>query len=334
MNKNTGFIVIIAFPEVVVRTANGELIHKIWPLFGAGGQQKIMAGHAAMLLVSKETNKINYFDFGRYITSDTFGRVRSEETDNEVYIPIDAVHNSNEILNLDEILLFLDKNPEKTHGEGKMIVGVNSEIEYDKALEYITSLQDKGEVRYGAFLKEGSNCARFVTDTLLASTTNKKIVRKLKLTYTLTPSPISNVLKGSSEELVKFEIKNQKIQPYLNSSAYKEHKQYLFSKVSQELNVIGSIEPNVEKYSSPNGQWLGGIGSGAWFELNEKCKDSKLYHIQRRNQNGEIDLAADFIRVEDGFSFQEEFEFQYGSNCKSCFLKQKDKVYTFARKVG
>jgi hypothetical protein len=333
MDKNTGFIVILAYPEVVVRIANGELISKIWPLFGIGGQNKVMAGHAAMLLVSKKTNKINYFDFGRYITSDTYGRVRSEETDNEVHIPTIANHNSKRILNLEEVLLFLDKNPKKTHGEGRMVVGVNSEIDYDKALAYILDLQDKGEVPYRAFTKKGSNCARFVTDTILASTTNKKIVRKLQLAYALTPSPVGNVLKGSTDGLLKLQIENHRISPYVNNSAFKEHKKHFLTKVSQQLNDIGSIYPDLGKYNSLSGQWLGGIGSGAWFELNEKCKDSKLYHIERRNLNGEIDLAADFITVEEGFSFQDGFRFQHGSNCKICLLKQKNKVYTFARKV-
>ena len=334
MNKNNGFIVIIGYPEVVVQIANGELISKIWPLFGVGGQKKVMAGHAAMLLISKQTNKIHYFDFGRYITSNTFGRVRSEETDNEVHIPFQAQIKGDKILNLEEVLLFLDANPGKTHGEGRMVVGVNSEVNYEAALSFVLNLQQKGEVPYGAFIRNGSNCARFVTDALIAATTNTKIARKLKLSYAVTPSPISNVLRGSSKEQPKLQIENQVVQTYLNNSVYKEHKKCLFSKVSQEVDHIGSLIPNMEKYSSPNGQWLGGIGSGAWFELKEKSKEAGLYHIQRKNHFGEIDLAADFIPVEEGFSVQKEFVFQYGSNCKTCFLKQDDKTYTFRRQVG
>ncbi|MEI6864531.1 DUF6695 family protein [Flavicella sp.] len=332
MDRNTGFIVIIAYPEVIVQTANGELISKIWPLFGVGGRQKVRAGHAAMLLVSKCSNKISYFDFGRYITSDKNGRVRSEQTDNETHIPIAASHNGKEILNLEEILLYLDKNPDKTHGEGRLVAGVNSEIDYDKALDFIRRLQDKGEVLYGAFIKEGSNCARFVTDTLIASTTNNKILRKLKLSCILTPSPISNVLRGSSKYQCKFEVENQEVRAYLNKFSLREHKKYLFSKVPQEVCIRGSIEPNTEKYVSPNGQWLGGIGSGAWFELREKLGTENLYYIKRRNYNGEIDLAADFISIDKGFSAQDPFEFQYGSNCKICLLKQNNKVYRFYRK--
>lgn len=329
MNRNTGFIVIIAYPDVVVRIANGELISKIWPLFGVGGQNKVKAGHAAMLLVSKETNKIDYFDFGRYITSDKNGRVRSVETDNELLIPFSAKHDSDSIKNLNEILLFLDKHPEKTHGDGRMVVGVNSEVDYDKALRFVKNIQDKGEVSYGAFLKEGSNCARFVTDTLLHATTNKNIVRKLKLTYTITPSPISNVLKGSSLNQDKFQVENQIINLYQNTSLLKEYKQSLFTSVPQEINDIGSIEPDLNSYSSSNGHWLGGIGSGAWFELSKKSENCSLYKIIRRNYKGEIDFESSFVLLEDGFSLDKSFEFQYGSNCKTCIVKQNNKNYIF-----
>lgn len=331
MKENTGFIVALAYPEVVVRIANGEFISKLWPLFGVGGKHKVMAGHAAMLLVSKETNKVHYFDFGRYITSDKFGRVRSEETDNEVHIPIAAEHNSEKILNIDEILLFLDKHPEKTHGEGRMVVGVNSEINYDKALSFVTDLQNQGEVAYGAFLKEASNCARFVADAIIASGTNNKVLRKLKRTNNLTPSPLSNVINGSTNGLDKWEVIDQKINRYENTSLLKEYKTSLFSKVSQEIDDIGTIVPDLEKYNSPNGQWLGGIGSGAWFELHEKSKKRNLYNVVRRNYIGEIDLEGEFNILNEGFSIDQKFEFQYGSNCRQCVVKQNETLFFFKR---
>lgn len=331
MNKNTGFIVILAYPDVIVRVANGELISKIWPLFGVGGQKKVMAGHAAMLLVSKETGKVNYFDFGRYITSDTFGRVRSEVTDNEVAIPFKAIHDGNEISNLEEILLFLDKHPEKTHGEGRLVAGVNSEIDYDKALAFILDLQNKGEVAYGAFKKDGNNCARFVTDTILESTSNKKNIRDLKISYIVTPSPVSNVLKGSSPHLKKWQVENGVIEEYRNNSILREYKRSLFAKVPQEVDDVGSVIADTKSYDSASAQWLGGIGSGAWFEIFKKSKESDCFEIIRRNRMGVIDLEGDFKLKDDGFDLDQKFEFQYGSNCKECRIKQNGRLFVFER---
>tara|TARA_B100000809_G_scaffold38098_1_gene33332 strand:- start:22135 stop:23148 length:1014 start_codon:yes stop_codon:yes gene_type:complete len=331
MKINSGFIVVIAYPEVVVSIARGELVAKIWPLLGVGGQQKVKAGHAAMLLVSKETNKINYFDFGRYITSITYGRVRSEETDNEVHIPIMAIHNSQEIQNLDEILLYLDKHPEKTHGEGRMITSVNNEIDYDKALSYILELQNEIEVPYGAFIKNGSNCARFVTDTMIVSTTNKKIKNKLKRSYLVTPSPISSVLRGRSAGYLCLETLNQEIKSYENKYVLVEHKKCLFSKVSQTKNDVGSVKPDLKVFTSENGQWLGGIGSGAWFELGESASNDNTYKIIRRNAKGIVDLDDLFILDNSGFSNDKPYVFQHGSNCKQCVILQNNTAYCFKR---
>lgn len=331
MIENTGFIVIIAYPETVVRTANGELISKIWPLFGVGGQQQVMAGHAAMLLISKETNKVHYFDFGRYITSNTFGRVRSEETDNEVHIPFSAEHNSKEIINLEEILLFLDRHPEKTHGEGRLVASVNHEINYDKALSYVLELQSKRELPYGAFKKEATNCARFVTDTIIASTTNLKVKLQLKKGYVLTPSPISNVLRGKSKNSRSIEIFQQHINSYDNKYIIHEHKKCLFSKVSQETSDVGSIKPDVSVFNSKTAQWLGGIGSGAWFELFKEDSKNNMYRIVRRNANGIIDLDDFFVLEKDDFSIDVPYVFEYGSNCKECFVAQNNKQFHFKR---
>jgi len=331
--SDDAFIVILAYPEVVVRVANGEFISRLWPLIGVGGRHKVMAGHSAFLLVSKESSEITYYDFGRYITSNKNGRVRSEETDTEVHIPIKAVHDFTGILNLKEILLFIDNAPEKTHGSGRMVVSVNTEIDYNKALNFIRSLQDRGEVPYGPFLKHGTNCARFVADVLLASTSNVKIKKNLKQTYLITPSPISNVVRGGSSHHKKYEVKHQKIVRYLNNSIFDEYRRSLFSKVSQDIDNRGSVEPDLKLYNSPIGQWLGGVGSGAWFELKELNSSCKKYLLIRRNVAGIIDFQAEFKPTENGFSIKDSFEFQFGSNCKQCFVKQKNRLFRFERKM-
>lgn len=331
MDVNTGFIVVIAYPETIVRIANDELISKVWPLFGIGGQQKVKAGHAALLLVSKETNKINYFDFGRYITSDKFGRVRSEETDNEVHIPFLAEHDNKEIKNLDQVLLYLESQPDVTHGVGRMVASVNSEINYDQALSFILDLQSKGEVPYGAFKKNSSNCARFVTDTIINSTSNKKIRSQLKKSYVITPSPISNVLRGKSDHSRSLEIFNQEISIYENKYIYAEHKKCLFSKVSQETDDVGSIKPDLKAFSSENGQWLGGIGSGAWFELFKDNSKKNVYRIIRRDWKGKVDLDDLFMVENENFSIEAAYSFEYGSNCKQCIIVQDGVSYCFER---
>ncbi len=331
--NNSGIVVIIAFPDTIVRPATGELSSKIWPLFGVGGKNAVQAGHAAMLLVSKKTGSIQYFDFGRYITSDGYGRVRSEVTDCELHIPIKAAIKNGTISNIEDILLFLERSPHKTHGEGRMIVSVNEEIEYKKALSFVTALQAKGEVSYGAFVKNGSNCARLVTDTLLVATTSTTIRKKLKKSYFITPSPISNVLRGRSSNTPIYEVYNQHIHEYKNRAIYKEHLKCLLNKVPQELNEEGTVHPDRNSYYSEKEQWLGGIGSGAWFSI-EKSEIATFYKVTRKCSKGKIDLEAVFEDETRVFSIEKPFKIMHGSHCNQCVVRQNDKLFYLKRKVS
>lgn len=324
----TGYIIVLAYPETVVRTATKEISSKIWPLFGVGGKHSVMAGHAAFLLVSKNTGAVNYFDFGRYVTSEGMGRARSEKTDCELAIPISAVFDRDAIVNLEEILFFVEKHPEKTHGAGRMIASVNAHINYEKAFRFVENLQKKGEVPYGAFLKKGSNCARFVTDVLLHATYDQQCRKKLRRSKFFTPSPIGNVVNGKTEEKI-VEVHRQKIRSYKYDSVLKEHRNYFLKKVSQEINKYGNMMPLKSFYNPPNGQWLSGIGAGAWFEI-EKCVKN-CYTISRRGAKGELHVRDSFLVNQSGFEIEKPYKFLHGSHCNICWVQQRRKVYVFQR---
>ena len=90
MKISDGIIIMLSYPDTVVRPAYWEFSSKIWPKIGVGGKHAVQAGHAALLLLQKNNSEINYFDFGRYITSYGNGRVRCKETDPELEITIPA----------------------------------------------------------------------------------------------------------------------------------------------------------------------------------------------------------------------------------------------------
>jgi hypothetical protein len=294
-----------------------------------GGKYAVQAGHAALLLISEETNKINYYDFGRYVTSNGFGRVRGEKTDCEVAIPFEAIIKGSTISNLPEILLYLEKNPEITHGSGRMLVSVNTEIKYAKAASFIEELQNKIEVPYRAFAKNGTNCARFVTDTLIASTVNKNVEKRLRISKYFTPSPIVNVLKGKTSDNV-LEVYKQEIKEYTNTSISKEHIQCFFNKVPQVVNDIGTLEPDFSVYNPKSSQWLGGIGSGAWFEIKKSINEH--FRIIRRCPKGNVNVDAVFEVDKEGFSLEKAYQFVHGSNCNQCILQQNDRLFYFNRR--
>lgn len=326
--QHTGYIIVLAYPETVVRTATKEISSKIWPLFGVGGKHSVMAGHAAFLLVSKNTGAVNYFDFGRYVTSEGMGRARSEKTDCELAIPISAVFDRDAIVNLEEILFFVEKHPEKTHGAGRMIASVNAYINYEKAFRFVENFQKKGEVPYGAFLKKGSNCARFVTDVLLYATYDQQCRKKLRRSKFFTPSPIGNVVNGKTEEKI-VEVHRQKIRSYKYDSVLKEHRNYFFNKVSQKTHTHGTLLPMKECYDSSKAQWLSGVGSGAWFEI-EKCVKN-CYTISRRGAKGELHVKDLFVVNQCGFEIEKPYVFLHGSHCSLIKVQQNRKVYVFRR---
>lgn len=324
MLNSNGIIVILSYPDTVVRPAYWELSSKIWPLIGIGGKHAIQAGHAALLLIHKNKKEINYFDFGRYITTYGNGRVRSKETDAELHIPINAEFDNGKLINLNEILIWLDKHPEKTHGEGRLVASINTEINFDNAQSYIKKLINKKEIKYGAFIKNGSNCARFVTDTIIASSTNKRITSLLTKSNLFTPSPIGNVIKGTSTNEI-YNVENKKISSYKNRSIVKEYKASFFKKFDIEPNLKGTENPNTEVFILNDATWLGGIGSGCWFKIEEKI-DSKTYKIARYTSEGKKDFEDFFTLNTSSFEYNSSYTFIHPTNCKEVYIEQNSSI--------
>lgn len=242
-------------------------------------------------------------------------------------IPVKALFKNDALINLEEILLWIEKHPEKTHGKGRLIASINDKINYQKAQLFIDNLIAKKEVPYGAFVKSGSNCARFVTDTIINSCSQKNIVLKLKSSYLLTPSPIGNTLKGKTSKEV-YDVKNQNINHYFNKSIVKEYKKTFFKKLENNLNLIGTELPDKEKFNLNNATWLSGIGSGAWFKIENQI-DTNFYKIVRYCSLGNKNFEAIFSVNKTCFNHKKKHEFIHPTNCKEVFIKQNNKVYIF-----
>lgn len=323
--KSDGILIILSYPDTVVRPAYREFSSKIWPKIGIGSKHAVQAGHAALLLIKKNETEIKYFDFGRYITTNGYGRVRSVETDPELLVPLKAKFENDELVNLKEILLWIEHHPEKTHGSGRLIAGIHHQIDYDKALSFINSLIAEKEIPYGAFIKKGSNCARFVTDTIIASTTNKKIKSQLKTSNRFTPSPIGNVIKATTNDKI-YEVFQQNIKMYRNRSIVKEYKASFFNKFDTKLNLVGTELPDRSKFELKKGTWLGGIGSGAWFTIEKQVSDT-TYTIARYTVDGIKEFEKQFTTENANFDVKESFEFVHPSNFTEMHIIQNQRKY-------
>ncbi|MFC7357707.1 DUF6695 family protein [Jejudonia soesokkakensis] len=310
----TGKIIVLAYPDTFV-TMSTEFICRLLPLVGLGTKTHIKAGHAALVLIENKTGKMQYFDFGRYVTPPGMGRVRNATTDAELVIPFSAAISSENILqNLDEILLWLDANPQKTHGEGRLLASVCNVIDFELALNYMTKLQKRGSIAYGAFDKTGSNCSRFVTDTILAATTDKKIKKALQFNKRFTPSTVGNVEKAAADKKI-FQAYQGEVTQF-KSSALKENLKNYFDR-----NVPESKLYQVKSKIPAQAQKLAGTGSNAWFELvAEEPLPQGYYRIRRYNDLHEIDY--DGIYESNRFNLAKKFQFVYDSNCAYCTVVQ------------
>lgn len=328
---DTAFIIPLAFPETIVMISE-EWYLRYLRFIGIGRKNYVRAGHAAFLLIEKKSGKLDYFDFGRYITEKPNGRVRDKHTDNELDFSIRAEILGNEILNLDAILKTFATNPKLTHGQGPLIASVCKSVNYDKASNYIQSLQERYFVPYSVFAKTATNCSRFVTDTLIASVTDIKIRKKLMRSNWFTPSPVGNVL-----------LANTGVKPYLvsESGAISEFKG---SKYSENLRcflddlkaykpeLLGNIQPKMVSGLDSRAQWLAGIGAGAWFELH-KTEQYNEYSFRRISPYGVVDVDAVFVVEDETFNYDSPFHFDHHSNCTVFHIRQNGSIYRFNRKT-
>ncbi len=313
----------MAYPDTFVRVSE-EWVCKVLPYFGIGTKEYLKAGHAALVLIENETGHAAYYDFGRYITPKGKGRVRSAVTDAELEIPFKArIDDLGQLLNLKDLLLWLEANPKKTHGDGRLVASVCDEVDHEAAKNYILSLQGRGSIPYGAFVKEGSNCSRFVTDTILASTNNKKIISALKKNKQFTPSTVGNVEKAASE--VVYQVHDGDIRTY-NSSALKENlTNYFHKKPKTVVPAAGQTAGKVPK----NAHYLEGIGSGAFFTLHDEHTSLGAYRIKRYAEDGVKDFEGVFKVSDFSFDSSLPFQFVYDSNCNYCHVEQLKKIFRF-----
>lgn len=328
--SNSGVILTLAYPDTIVMVSE-EWFSPFLRFLGVGKKNYLRAGHAALVLINKETGILEYHDFGRYITPEPYGRVRGSETDNELKIPLKAEIKNDSIVNLNEILKFLGTHPKLTHGDGKLVASVCNAVNYETSREHITKMQQKHFIRYAAFIKDACNCARFVTDTLVASVTDKKIKMKLIQSKRFTPSTVGNVIIANTEAHV-FEVSETGMISTFKGSQTSENIRCFLDKLkNHEPSFIGTLEPKPVEVLHEKAQWISGIAAGAWFELHHIGHDIE-YLFKRVSPHGHIDIHDIFTVEDHSFDYNQAFEFVHYSNCSFLHIQQAGKIYRFNRK--
>jgi hypothetical protein len=324
---NSGIVLTLAYPETIVMVAD-EWYSPYMRYLGIGKKNYVRAGHAALVLINKGTGELEYHDFGRYISPIPNARVRGKDTDHELDFPIKAVIKNETIENLNDILRFLATHPKLTHGDGKLIASVCSAVDYNKARNHITRMQNRHFIRYAAFIKDGCNCARFVTDALIASVTDIRIHKRLKQSKWFTPSTIGNVVIADTDNCVYEVSEKGEISKYL-SSVKKDNRLYFLDRLkNHQPNFIGTLKPRHSDIKSHHAQWLDGIAAGAWFEVYPTDKKD-TYRFRRISPYGNIDVDGLYSVNDSNFNHEESYSFVHYSNCAFYHIEQQKIIYRF-----
>lgn len=289
LEENQDLALVMAWPD---QTARGdERWMAILKQLGIVKNLNFKVGHAAMVLIHRQTGTLAYFDFGRYVTPRGYGRARSVESDPRLALETRAqVNSDDEIVNLKAILDELHQLKDATHGGGRLFFSIAQGLSFSAAQRFANQLVEQGPIKYGAIATGNNSCSRYVAQVLLAGFADQHRARRhITLPESIKPSPMSNVVNASPDRIVhcyhegKLETKRMNRWHSLKFQV-DQLLQNLSSTKSKNLPCDrrpGSIaEPTRPKTVPAAAQWLGGIGEGAWFILERSIETDDLVVIK------------------------------------------------------
>ncbi|GLR19304.1 DUF6695 family protein [Portibacter lacus] len=316
MNKPDALIA-LAFPEEFVSMIPAWY-KKPLEWIGMINNDMVCAGHAALAIVHGDSGEIEYADFGRYITPFGKGRTRTVLTDPECKIDIKAEFTADgKIKNEEEILLYLEAHPEKTHGAGKMYASFCYNIDYNKAKSFIKDINLKGSVIYDPFKKDASNCARFVYDTFKAGIRSKRRRAKLKLWNQVTPSPLGIVFNGTDQKRV-YSVLDGNLEHYEGSKFTSVIKHLFLKPDPNDITTFKKVDLDDSHH------WLDGVGASGWFKLS---KPNGKYIFERRFPDGRKIFEEEFYSESEHFDIEKPFELIHDCNALWCTAKQDGIIF-------
>jgi hypothetical protein len=311
--KHTGFAIALAWPQTYCKQP-GAWYDGFANILRISKNRYYKAGHAALVLVDIKEEKCHYFDFGRYHTPFSFGRVRSANTDYDLEIKTKPIFSEDKkkILNYSEILNELQHN-ESCHGDGDLYASYCI-IDFDKSFTKAMYLQESSPIKYGPFIKGGNNCSRFVYQSILPGVLAKRDYFKLKYLIPTTPTPMSNVRS----------FKNRLCIPDINGDSCNYLPEY------KGKDFINRVLPQPERPTSlsERAQWLSGEGAGSWYMINKRDNDIIM---RRFSPSGDFE-CEEFFENTLGIDLDiDNYKVTYLTNCSRVTLIVAGKLQVFNR---
>lgn len=303
LENSLDLALVIAWPD---KTARGdERWMALLKRLGIVKNLNFRVGHAAIILVDRQSGLLAYYDFGRYVTPRGYGRARSAESDPRLVLATRAqVEANGHIGNLQAILTELYEMEYATHGGGRLFFSVATGLSYTAASRFARKIVEDGPVKYGAIARGNNSCSRFVAQVLLAgwSATNPA-KRRVKYPESLKPSPMSNVVNASPDQTVYcYHNGVLKAESMTRLQSLRFQADLLLHNLSSAKAVAlpcdrqpGSIgEPERPPSVPRSAHWLGGIGEGAWYSL-EVTDEQEVLTVVKYSSDGTEDYRANCV---------------------------------------
>lgn len=332
LQNNTDKAIVIAYPD------NWAKWHSKWSdrlyNWGISTNKYYEVGHAAILLVDGWTGDISYYDFGRYTTGASYGRVRSAETDPLLELKIKASFDKGgSINNLDDIIVDLDKMKTYTHGDGKVIFSVCEDVDIPKAKTHIDELIKKCCIPYSPFSKDATNCSRFVASVIAVACDDAKIREAVINQSTFAATPIGNVINATSDRVINeynsslFKTISYNRTTELINIVTKLLKSTFLTKRSSGIIHSDALSVPIRVQKIPKcAQWLNGIGEGAWIAI-QQLSDLKFhYKINRYDSFGDLEYSIIAIDRTEQINLKQWYKIDYNCNRLITTIKQNGKL--------
>lgn len=308
----------LAWPD---KTAYGDEKWMAWlKKFGVVKNLNFKVGHAGIVLVERQSGKVSYFDFGRYITPRGYGRARSREFDPRltIYTQAKFTNFGSEISNLEEILQELEEKEDYTHGGGRLLFSLAQRISYPKAFDYAAELVEQGPIPYGALASGNNSCSRYVAQILVKGMDPQdRRIRKIYYPECLKASPTSNVVNAKSDDYIYcYSDRVLEKWPMGRRASLRYQWGLLQDNLSHKRSALLAnddspvllVEPTRPFGLPADAQWLGGIGEGMWFCLSGD-QETSGYQIEAYCQEGKLIYRSNVRGPDSTFARDKPYRF-------------------------
>jgi len=322
MASEDGFAIAIAWPDFMGKQVS-SWYDSMMRFFRINKNFHYQVGHASLILINSN-GKCYYFDCGRYEAPYQKGRIRDESTDCGLYIKTRAILQNGKISNIKELLSEIQLNV-SCKGFG-ILKAAYCKINFKDAYSNVKSVQEKGVISFGPFIRPGTNCCRFVQQGILKGNPVAKNKWKLKIIFPLWPKPLTiiqilpnNISIPERQNLAGYEDVSHLYQDLIDT-------RYCYNKTNVGMTLEEPVKPSNVPSDS---QWLSGEMAGSWFHLTQS-KNS--YYITRYSENGTKKCKSKFsLNSESKFEIDQSFSFSYLTHCSKSNIIQGNKVFEFTR---